>query len=181
MSSSCRADRGWSCDRGHPVEEKEKKRTKKHGDQQSCNARKLWATDQFTANTRIELFYGTFVRICCYCVVRGFVGSAIKSIDRLCKAELRRRHGCMRGGGSARCTLIEAGKARKHTAHGIQVCLPILLKSAAFLLKSIHAAETTRPRPWKRARTLCTSPPRTRSLGLLYALSGQFFGGANEV
>jgi hypothetical protein len=61
------------------------------------------ATDQFTVNTGIEFFDGTFVRICCHGTLRGSVGSTIKGLDRLRKAELRRRHGCMRGrGGLAR-------------------------------------------------------------------------------
>ena len=78
----------------------------------------MCATDQFTANTGIEFFDGTSVRVCCHGTVRGLVGSTIKGVDRFCKAELRRRHGCMRGrvGSVAR---PEAGNARKHTAHRV--------------------------------------------------------------
>ena len=76
------------------------------------------ATDQFTANTGIEFFDRTPVRMCCHGTVRGLVRSTIKGVDRLRKAELRRRHSCMRGRvASARGP--EAGKARKHTAHRV--------------------------------------------------------------
>jgi hypothetical protein len=52
------------------------------------------ATDQFAANTGVEFFDGTFVRVCRHGTVRGSVGSTIKGVDRLREAELGRRHGC---------------------------------------------------------------------------------------
>lgn len=54
------------------------------------------ATDQFAADTGVEFFDGTSVRVRCHGTVRGFVGSTIKGVDRLRQAELGRRHTCTR-------------------------------------------------------------------------------------
>ena len=101
------------------------------------------ATDQFAANTGVEFFDGTFVRVCCHGTVRGSVRSTIKGVDRLRQAELGRRHGCahaqvkgwVRSARNAQWPEA-GGRLAKHTAHGIQVCLSVLLKDTAFLFES---------------------------------------------
>ena len=82
-------------------------------------------TNQLAADTGIELFDGTPVRVRGHGALRGPVGSTVKGVDRLREAQLRRGHGCICGlsalgnGGS--------GESCKRTAHRVEVGLPVFL------------------------------------------------------
>ena len=54
-------------------------------------------THELATDTGIEFFDGTPVRVSGQSALRGSVGSSVKGVDRLRKAELRRRHGYARG------------------------------------------------------------------------------------
>ena len=88
------------------------------------------ATDQFAANTGVEFFDGTFVRVCCHGTVRGSVRSTIKGVDRFCQAELGRRHGCTsRAGEGMGQQLLETHNGRRR---GRLVGIPRMESKYAF-------------------------------------------------
>lgn len=89
-----------------------------------AGSRRNGATNEFTANTGVEFLDGTSVCTRGHGAVGSSVGSAIKGIDRLRKAELRRGHGYVRGGNERVSCASTRGeqrrvKASRRTTHGI--------------------------------------------------------------